>query len=201
MLFRSGDDADKSNAYFYHVFYCYEVNPIYLTADTNKENPIYPIINNVYIPSFYYIDVKDIRLLFLNSEITLTTCKDWYKTTYSAIQAAAYNATLEGAKTINDNNAETGKNYTDEEANNYNATLEGALPLSDVIVNVYTGYGINSNIYYADKLGFNTIYTMLYHMTEDTSKRYIEICHEMPYTVITRDSLGWNPGTDRKSVV
>ena len=196
----TGDDADKSNAYFYHVFYCYEVNPIYLTADTNKENPIYPIINNVYIPSFYYIDVKDIRLLFLNSEITLTTCKDWYKTTYSASQAAAYNATLEGAKTINDNNTETGKNYTDEEANNYNATLEGALPLSDVIVNVYTGYGINSNIYYADKLGFNTIYTMLYHMTEDTSKRYIAICHEMPYTVITRDSLGWNPGTENGQI-
>ena len=196
----TGDDADKSNAYFYHVFYCYEVNPIYLTADTNKENPIYPIINNVYIPSFYYIDVKDIRLLFLNSEITLTTCKDWYKTTYSASQAAAYNATLEGAKTINDNNAETGKNYTDEEANNYNATLEGALPLLDVIVNVYTGYGINSNIYYADKLGFNTIYTMLYHMTEDTSKRYIAICHEMPYTVITRDSLGWNPGTENGQI-
>lgn len=196
----TGDDADKSNSYFYHVFYCYEVNPIYLTADTNKENPIYPIINNVYIPSFYYIDVKDIRLLFLNSEITLTTCKDWYKTTYSALQAAAYNATLEGAKTINDNNEATGKNYTEEEANNYNSTLEGALPLSDVVVNVYTGYGINSNIYYADKLGFTTIYTMLYHMTEDTSKRYIAICHEMPYTVITRDSLSWNPGTENGQI-
>lgn len=239
----TGDDADKSNAYFYHVFYCYEVNPIYLTADTNKENPIYPIINNVYIPSFYYIDIKDIRLLFLNSEITLTTCKNWYKTSYSVEQAIAYNKNLTGAvkaddpKTIEQVNAynatlkdavksgdeiESGGQYTEEtanehnatldgafnintpyttdEANLYNAILEGALPLSPIVVNVYTGYGIDTNIYYADKLGFTTIYTMLYHMTEDTSKGYIAICHEMPYTVITRDSLSWNASTENGQI-
>ena len=197
----TGDDADKSNAYFYHVFYCYEVNSIYLDNDkTTKANPIYPIINSVYIPSFYYIDVKDVRLLFLNSEITLTTCEKWYKTTCSASQAATYNLTLEGAKTVEDINESTGANYTLDEANTYNATLEGALPLSDVIVNAYTGYGIGSNVYYADKLGFTTIYTMLYHITEDTNKRYIAICHEMPYTVITRDSLSWNAATENGQI-
>lgn len=240
----TGDDADKSNSYFYHVFYCYEVNPIYLNEDTNKENPIYPIINNVYIPSFYYIDVNDIRLLFLNSEITLTTCKDWYKTICTSEQAAAYNLTLEGAVNVNetktteqvnaynatlngavksgDDNGSGGtyteetaniKNstlngafvvdtlYTELEANTYNATLEGALPLSNATVNVYTGYGIGSSVYYADKLGFTTIYTMLYHMTEDTTnKRYIAICHEMPYTVITRDSLNWNAATENGQI-
>ena len=146
-----GDDADKSNAYFYSLFYCYEVNPIYLNADTNHENPIYPIINNKYIPSLYYIDINNLRLLFLNSEITEETCKTWFKTV----------------------DPTTGKTC-----------------------NVYTGYPttqsqMNSteSPYLADTLGFTTIYTMMYHMTEDNTKKYIAICHEMPFTVITRDSL------------
>ena len=146
-----GDDPDKSNAYFFHLFYCYEVNPIYLDADTKKENPIYPIVNNKYIPSLYYIDIQKLRLLFINSEITHDACNKWFKTSDS----------------------ETGK-----------------------VCNIYTGYAtIQSGMtdaespYLADKLNITPIYTMIYHMTEDSDKKYIAICHEMPFTVITRDSL------------
>lgn len=144
-----GDDVDKSNAYFYNLFYCYEVNPIYLDADTEQENPIYPIVNNVYVPSLYYIDINNLRLLFLNSEVTQDACEKWYKT------------------------VKDGK-----------------------ICNIYTGYLTTqsqmtdaASPYLADEIGFTPIYTMIYHMTEDTSKKYIAICHEMPFTVITKDSL------------
>ena len=149
----TGDDPDKSNAYFYNIFYCYEVNPIYLDSDSSHNNPIYPIINNVYIPSLYYIDINNLRLLFLNSEITEETCKTWYKAVHS----------------------------------------------NGAICNVYTGYPTTqanmsetASPYLAEDLNITTIYTMVYHMTEDSSKKYIAICHEMPFTVITRDSLFYN---------
>ena len=71
----TGDDPGKSNPYYFHVFYCYEVSPIYKDEDTNKENPIYPIINNIYIPSIYKIEFDKLLLLFVNSELTETYCR------------------------------------------------------------------------------------------------------------------------------
>lgn len=174
-----GDDVDKSNPYFYNLFYCYEVNPIYLntyyTSDDDipegkhvgdikgqdMENPIYPIVNNVYIPSLYYIDINNLRLLFLNSEITQDACDKWFKT------------------------------VKDEK-----------------ICNIYTGYLTTqsqmtdeASPYLANQIGFTTIYTMIYHMTEDTSKKYIAICHEMPFTVITKDSLYYEYKKDEQTTL
>ena len=68
----TGNDTGKSNSYFFHIFNCYEI-PI----DEYK-----PIINNVYMPSLYYIDIvnnnKNVRILFINSEITKTCCGKWF---------------------------------------------------------------------------------------------------------------------------
>lgn len=71
----TGDDVGKSNSYYFHVFYCYEIDenniPIITGNDGIKR----------YIPSLYYFDLKDHRILMCNSEITKVTCKDWFKKT------------------------------------------------------------------------------------------------------------------------
>ena len=67
----TGDDVGKSNGYFFYIFNCNEV------TDENL------IINGKYVPSTYYVDTKTTnnqtcRLLFINSEITTTNCRDWF---------------------------------------------------------------------------------------------------------------------------
>lgn len=67
----TGDDYGKSNGFYFHVFYCYEID----------EN-ILPIISNSiatkYIPSLYYFQDKDYRFVMLNTEITTINCNDWF---------------------------------------------------------------------------------------------------------------------------
>lgn len=73
----TGDDTGKSNGYFFHLFNCYEI----------PQDEYCPIINDIYVPSLYYMDINTIngaeRLLFINSEITTTNCRDWFKLTYN----------------------------------------------------------------------------------------------------------------------
>lgn len=76
----TGDDIGKSNSYYFHVFYCYEIN----------ENIFTPLIQAMsgsagtksglpkYIPSLYYFDSTTHRFVMMNSEITEATCRDWY---------------------------------------------------------------------------------------------------------------------------
>lgn len=61
----TGDDIGKSNGFYFHVFYCYEINP---------ENS--PIINDKYIPSLYYFDSEEYRFVMVNSELTEENCKN-----------------------------------------------------------------------------------------------------------------------------
>ena len=129
----TGDDAGKSNSYYFHVFYCYEV-------DTTEGSV--PIINGKYVPSLYYIDFNEYRIIMVNSELTYENCKSWF------------------------NAVDTGGN----------------------VINVYTGWTVptsGSPTYHGD---FTSVYTMLYNMT-NTGKKMIVACHEMPFTVITKENL------------
>ena len=83
-LLGTGDDNGKSNGHYFHVFYCYEVDP--------EINPVIPSTDGEqikYIPSFYYFEnessdnVDSYRFVFLNTEITMINCRDWYKRTTS----------------------------------------------------------------------------------------------------------------------
>ena len=62
-------------------------------------------------------------------------------------------------------------------------------------INVYTGWAISNKEINIDSTnyfdgGFTSIYTMIYNMFNSASeKNIIAICHEMPFTVITRDGL------------
>lgn len=66
----TGDDSGKSNSFYFHVFFCYEV-------DSTGTVPA-PMCNGKYIPSLYYFDTDDYRFIMANSEITFATCKTWY---------------------------------------------------------------------------------------------------------------------------
>ena len=69
----TGDDGNgKTNAYYFHVFYCYEIDP-----------DIMPIISNTnatkYIPSFYYFGNGEYNFVMINSEINAGNCQNWFK--------------------------------------------------------------------------------------------------------------------------
>jgi hypothetical protein len=68
----TGDDVGKSNSFFFHVCYCYEVN------DTEGICPVIVTDDSVakYIPSLYYFDSDKYRFLMCNSEITYVNCRD-----------------------------------------------------------------------------------------------------------------------------
>lgn len=68
----TGDDEGKANSYYFHVFYCYEVE---------TEEGMVPIINNKYVPSLYRILFDDYLLLAVNSEITSVNCRGWFNAT------------------------------------------------------------------------------------------------------------------------
>lgn len=63
----TGDDTGKSNSYFFHLFYCYEIDP---------DNA--PIINGVYLPSFYKLDFDYASIIMFNSEVTVENCRNWF---------------------------------------------------------------------------------------------------------------------------
>jgi len=69
----TGDDIGKSNSFYFHVFYCYDIGD-----DTEENGKFIPIVNNKYIPSLYYFDSANFRFVMINSEITQVNCRDWF---------------------------------------------------------------------------------------------------------------------------
>lgn len=136
----TGDDVGKSNSYYFHVFYCYDID----------EATFVPIVNDKYIPSLYYFDSQNCRFVMVNSEITEQNCKTWYN--------------------LIDSNNNT--------------------------INIYTGFTIGTTTYNS---GFTSIYTMLYNIL-NTTKEKIVACHEMPYTVITNESIATGKGGISRSI-
>ena len=180
----TGDDAGKSNAFYFHVFYCYEIPEIEfestaqqtdatetdaipsiedaVVGDVYNVNGTYyvancnlPIISNTnatkYVPSLYYFEntgtvgVDSYRFVMVNSEITKTTCEEWYK-------------------------------QYDSSGNS---------------VNVYTGWPISNKSTDTYDNSFTTVYTMIYDFFNGTSQNQhaIAVMHEMPFTVITNSNL------------
>ena len=149
----TGDDDGKSNGYYYYLFNCIDVNNFF----TDESGDHYPIVNNVYVPSLYYLDSTNLRIVLTNSELTEVNCRDWFNLIYNT--------------------------YT---------------------VNIYTGYTLNSIIgdeeYAANKTTedgasynkFTPIYTLLWHAFNDSNKKCIVACHEMPFTVMTFKCIAEN---------
>lgn len=74
----TGDDIGKSNSFYFHVFHCYDI-------DEGTDGKMIPIIQTddgdyKYIPSLYYFDLpQNIRMVMVNSEITIKNCETWFK--------------------------------------------------------------------------------------------------------------------------
>lgn len=142
----TGDDNGKSNSFYFHVFYCYEINENNIPLITGDNG------DKKYVPSLYYIDFSKYRFVVVNSEITYVNCDAWFNR----------------HKTVN------GTKYP---------------------INVYTGWAISNKEINIDSTnyfdsGFTSIYTMVYNMLNSAlNKNIITICHEMPFTVITKDGL------------
>lgn len=132
----TGDDPGKSNSFYFHLFYCYEI-------DTTN----IPIVNNKYIPSLYYFDSSETRFIMVNSELTIENCRNWF-------------------------------NILDSNNNPFN---------------IYTGFSVpdqdgSPQQYVSGQ--FTPIYDQLYTICNTANNRKIFVaCHELPFTVITRESL------------
>lgn len=106
----TGDDEGKSNAYYFHIFYCYEIEtdsgsvPIITGLDSEQTKR--------YVPSLYKIEFNDLILLFVNSEITSNTCKNWYKLSRIVGSGAERKEVITNAYTGWDILAEGGEYYS-----------------------------------------------------------------------------------------
>ena len=161
----TGNDPGKSNAKFFHYFYCYEVpnddslivkaHEVTVKTDAS-ETKIY-IPEDRYIPSVYYFETRGVMYIVANSEITKTTCEKWFGL------------------------------YGDVVNNNTQS------------INLYTGIEIRADGNYNNKCQnedkiFHPIYETIYswlnnNATVGGNKKIVFVCHEIPFTVITRASL------------
>jgi hypothetical protein len=161
----TGNDPGKSNAKFFHYFYCYEVpnderlivkaHDVIVKSDVSETKITIP--EDRYIPSTYYFETRGVLYIIANSEITKTTCEKWFGL------------------------------YGDVVNKNTQS------------INLYTGIEIRTDGNYNNKCQneeqvfypiYETIYSWLNkNATVGGNKKIVFVCHEIPFTVITRASL------------
>lgn len=155
----TGDDQGKSNAFYFHVFYCYEIDPTIIPIISNSEA-------THYVPSLYYFGnemnqdagVDAYRFLMINSEITEETCKSWYKQLISI--------TENDVTKIFPVNVYTGWSISrDNYEFIYDISFETIYSLIYKMISSFS-----------DK-------------SEENKEHLIAVCHEMPFTVITNSNL------------
>ena len=162
----TGNDPGKSNAKFFHYFYCYEIpnddNLIVKAHEVNvsKDGVVSPlsISEDSYIPSIYYFETKGVLYIVANSEITKTTCEKLY--------GLYGNGANSNGDTLSINL------YTGIEicaGGNYNNKCQND---NKVFTPIY-----------------ETIYSWLKNNADNGNKKIVFACHEIPFTVITRASL------------
>ena len=168
----TGDDPGKSNPHFYNICYCYEI-PI-----VENNNGVYlPIFSGEfglkYIPSMYYFDVQDnFRIIMVNSELTGTSGNKLFGSGFRDIYTGYIWSVVDDTKNYN-----TYDNYIDSNDARTNTYVSLSYTVS------YGSNGKNCNHY---------LYEFLYQWfkaSEESGKKVITACHEMPFTVITSDNI------------
>ena len=163
----TGDDPGKSNPHFYNICYCYEIPMV------EASSQIYlPIIcaNNgpVYIPSMYYLDFNDFRLFVGNTEIT-------GEASYSLFGLIG---NTNGVPDIY-----TGLTWADRISGKFSGdksdTTTSYINLEDTRLN--TTKPANHYIY--------EILWKWFQNSQSANKNIIFACHEMPFTVVTKENL------------
>lgn len=199
----TGDDSGKSNGYYFHVFYCYETD-IHIPT----------IIKDKYVPSTYYIDINNTRLLQVNSEITSVNCEKWY-----------------GLKAPNNEviNAYTGwsmKTSTITDAEVYDSSFTSIYTMLYKMTQIPCEYKASSvtraslqteqyrelttGQYETDGSSYKVAgeysdkcYVIINNSVYERVRPYLRLIasmHEMPFTVITDDNLNKERGATHRSL-
>ena len=170
----TGNDTGKSNAKFFHYFYCYEIpNDEKLIVKKHdvivKESPEekMSITEDIYIPSTYYFKTRGVLYIVANSEITQTTCEKLYGLYGVLSSGSASSLNLYTGIEIKHD----GK-YNNMCQNQPEDEIEEAKE--------------NCRVFYPM---YETIYSWLKSNEDGDKKKVVFACHEIPFTVITRASL------------
>jgi hypothetical protein len=160
----TGNDAGKSNAKFFHYFYCYEVpnderlivksHDVIVKNGTSETRISVP--ENRYIPSVYYFETKGVLYVVANSEVTKTTCEKWFGLYGKEVNGVTQSINLYTGIEIRTNG-------------DYNNKCQNE---SEVFYPLY-----------------ETIYSWLKKNRDGNNKKIVFACHEIPFTVITQASL------------
>ena len=178
----TGNDPGKSNAKFFHYFYCYEVpnnydlivkaHEVNVSKDGNT-SPLH-IAEDRYIPSVYYFETKGVMYIVANSEITKTTCEKWFGLYGNGVNSNGDTLSI---------NLYTGIEIC--ASGNYNNNCQNVVGESESEYDVVF-HPIYETIY--SWLNNNAIYNSD-GVIVGSKKKVVFACHEIPFTVITRASL------------
>ena len=160
----TGNDAGKSNAKFFHYFYCYEipnderliVKAHSVSIKSGSSSTEISIPENRYIPSVYYFETKGVMYVVANSEVTKTTCEKWFGLYGNEVNGDTQSINL----------------YTGIEIRakgDYNNKCQN-----------------NDRVFYPI---YETLYSWLNTNKLGSNKKVVFACHEIPFTVITQASL------------
>ena len=160
----TGNDPGKSNAKFFHYFYCYEipnderliVKAHNVNVKSSSSETVISIPEDRYIPSTYYFKTKGVMYVVANSEITKTTCEKWFGLYGDVVNDITQSINLYTGIEIRPNG-------------NYNNKCQN-----------------EDRVFYPI---YETIYSWLKDNADGDKKKVIFACHEIPFTVITRASL------------
>ena len=155
----TGNDIDKSNSLFFHYFYCFEVD--------NDEKLV------VHAHSGSYVNDKNKTIIVNLTEDRFIPSTYYFKTKgilYVVVNSEITKTTCESWY---------GLTSSDETAS---------------AVNIYTGIEMQANGKYDVTSNFTPIYETLYswlntNKNSDNRKEVVVAMHEMPFTVITQQSL------------
>ena len=176
----TGDDSDKSNSRFFHYFYCFDVK------DTDKFNSVSDDKKKFF--SGETIVVKKHTSTIASKEVVVKEDKYipslYYFKTRNVLYIVINSEIPYGKKDV------VQSWYGIGSANAY--------------ANIYTGIEVKTNgLYVGDQLDYftpiyETVYAWLKTNQDDgnNSKKVVVAMHEMPFTVITRQSLE-NTNQDR----
>lgn len=94
----TGNDDGKSSPYYFHQFYCYEIDNITSTVDKWTHPLIY---NGVFVPSMYYFYFGKYAYIMCNSELTTVGCfAYWGKNVSSGDTVNLYTGYIYGGGAI-----------------------------------------------------------------------------------------------------
>ena len=167
----TGDDPGKANGYFFHVFYCYQSFNLTITGVTEGEceayEPNYDPTNQTISNIKPIVNSKYIPSLYYfvigNFAFIMINSEITF------VNCQGWFKTTQGDKVFNI--------YNGWEVKQKEAILE-----NQSFINSTSGGN------------FTTIYTMLYAMLKELKNKHVVcMCHEMPFTVITKacmDAVG-----------